>query len=169
MSNQFLEYYFLFMVASWLQCIFLTYTIMLVVPLSMCSNIFCFADLHIYSHKKALSGQQQLQSKSSWPLSDLPWHTKHREFLVMGYAVLSLTCEPPFVYCMCFTAMEPCYSYRESKTIYYWTNWWPIFSVSWVSLDYKITKPELILCKVFSCLEATCFLSSSDLILAILA
>jgi len=83
-----------------------------------------------FSHKKVLPGWQQQWSKSSWPLSGLPWHSKHRAFLVMEYAVAFLTCKPRLVYYMYFTAMEPCYLYRESKTRYHWSDWWPIDPVS---------------------------------------
>jgi len=120
-----------------------------------------------FSHKKVLSGRQQQQSKSSWPLSGLPWHTKYRGFLVMEFATIFLTCKPPLVYCMYFTAMEPCYSYRESTTKWHWSNWWFIYSVSWVSLDHGTSGLEL---EVLSCLEAAYFfLNSSDLIFDILA
>jgi len=40
------------------QYIFIIYNTVVIVPFSMCSNIFRFADLHIFSHKKELSGQQ---------------------------------------------------------------------------------------------------------------
>ena len=69
---------------------------------------------------------------------------------------------------MCFTAMEPCYLYRESITGYYWSNWSYIYSVSWVSLDYEMSELELILFKVFSRLEAAFFQNSSDVIRDIL-
>jgi len=92
---------------------------------------------HLFSHKKGLSRRQQPQSKSCWPWSGLPWHTKHKGYSVMGYATVCYTCKPRLVYCMYFTAMERCYSYRESKTRYYQSNWWPIYSVIWVSLDCK--------------------------------
>jgi len=105
-------------------------------PLSMCSNMFCFADLLIHSHKKELSGQQQHQLKSSWPLSGLSWHTKHSGLLVVEYVAVFLTCKYRLVYCMYFTAMEHCYSYRELKTRYYWSNLWPIYSASLVSLGH---------------------------------
>ena len=73
---------------------------------------------HLFSHKKELSGRQQPQSKSCWPWSGLPWHTKDKRFSVMGYAAVFYTCKPRLVSCMCFTAMEPCYSYRECKGLY---------------------------------------------------
>ena len=66
----------------------------------------------------------------------------------MEYAAVSPTWKPRLVYYMYFTAMEPCYTYRESKTRHYWSNWLPIYSVSWVSLDYQDTGLELILLKV---------------------
>ena len=31
------------------------------------------------------------------------------------------------------------------KLEYYWSNWWPIYSVSWVSLDWKTSGLKLIL------------------------
>jgi len=74
---------------------------------------------YLFLHKKALSGQQQPQLKSSWHLSGSPWHTKHRGYLVMEYVAAFLTWKPRLVYCMYFTVMERCYSYRESKTRYY--------------------------------------------------
>ena len=89
-----------------------------------------------FSHKKELSGWQQPQLKSSWHLSGSPWHTKHSRFLVMEYAPVFFTWKLQLVYCMYFIAMEPCYLYRESSTRYYWSSWWPIYLVSWVSLDY---------------------------------
>ena len=124
--------------------------------------------VHLFSHKKALSGRQQPQSKSSWPLSGLPWHIKHKGCLVTEYAAIFLTWKPRLVYCMCFTAMEHCYSYRESKTRYYWCNWLHIYSVSWVSLDYRNSGLKFILFKVLICMEVSSDLNGSDLITAIL-
>jgi len=117
---------------------------------------------HLFTHKKASSGRQQPQSRSSWHLSGSPWHTKHKWFSVMEYAAIFLTWKPQLVYCMYFTAMERCYSYRELKTRYYWSNWLPFYSVSLVSLDHKMSGLELILAKVFSCLQAIFFQDSSD-------
>jgi len=145
------------MVAGRIQYIFWIWNTWLLLPLSMCYNIFCFADLLIYSHKKELSGQQQHQLKSSWPLSGLPWHTKHSRLLVVEYVVVFLTCKRRLVYCMYFTAMEHCYSYRELKTRYYGSNWWPIYPVSWVSLEHETSRLELIIFEVFLCLQATAF------------
>jgi len=165
MSSQSPQCNFLSMVAGGVQHILIIYTPLLLVPFSMCSNIFHFADLHIDSHtKKELPGQQQPQLKSSWHLSGLPWHTKHKGFLVMEYAAEFLTWKPRLVYCMYFTVMERCYSYRESKTEYYWSNWSYIYSVSWVSLVYEMSGLELSLFKVLSCLEASFFRVSSELI-----
>jgi len=145
------------MVAGWIQCIFIIHNTGLLLPLSMCSNIFCFADLLIYSHKKELSGQQQHQLKSSWPLSGLPWHTKHRRLLVVEYVAVFLTCKRRLVYCMYFTAMEHCYSYRELKTRYYWSNWQPIYSVYLVSLGHETSGLELIIFEVGLCLAAIAY------------
>jgi len=107
----------------------------------------------LFLHEKELPGRQPPQSNSSWPLSGSPWHTKHKGFLVMEYTAVSPTWKPPLVYYMYFTAMEPCYTYRESKTRY-WSNWLPVYSVSWVSLDYRDTGLELILLKVSILMEA---------------
>ena len=52
MSNQFLGCYPLFIVAGGVQRLLIIYTTVLVVPLSMCSNIFFFVDLQTYSHGK---------------------------------------------------------------------------------------------------------------------
>jgi len=123
---------------------------------------------NLFSYKKELSGQQQPQSKSSWLWSGSPWHTKHKGFLVMEYAAAFLTWKLQLVYCMYFTAMEPCYSSRESTTRYYWSNWLPIYSVSWVSLNYRNSGLELILFKVLICMEASSDLNGSDRIMAIL-
>jgi len=123
---------------------------------------------YLFSHKKELSGRQQPQLKSSWHLLGSPWHTRHKWFLVMEYLAVFLTWKPQLVYCMYFTAMEPCYSYRESKTGYSRSNWWSIYPVSWVSLDYQTTGLELTLFKVYSCMQASLFQSSSDLIGSIL-
>ena len=131
-------------------------------------HIFLWWLAHLFSHKKVISEQQQLQLKSSWHLSGSPWHTKHKWFLVMECAAVFLIWNPRLVYCMSFTAMEPYYSYRESRTREYRSNWWPIYSVSWVSLDYHTSGLELILFKVYSCLQAAFFQSSSDLIINIL-
>jgi len=76
---------------------------------------------YLFSNKKELSGQQWPQSKSSWHLLGLPWHTRHKWFLVMEYLAVFLTWKLQLVYYMYFTTMEPCYSYCESK------NW--IFSI----------------------------------------
>ena len=157
MLNQFPQCNSLSMVAGWIQCIFIIWNTGLLLPPSMCSNIFCFADLLIHSHQKALSGQQQHQLKSSWPLSGLPWHTKHSRLLVVEYMAVFLICKRQLVYCMYFTVMEHCYSYRESKIRYYWSNWWPIYSVSLVSLGHETSGLELILFEVFFCLQATAF------------
>jgi len=124
---------------------------------------------HLLSHKKELSGRQLPQSQSCWPLSNSPWHTKRRGFLVMECAGVFVTWKPRLVYCMRFTVMESCYSYRESKTRYYWSSWWPIHSVSWVSPDSKTSGVELILFQVFSCLEAAFSQHSSDCISNILS
>jgi len=65
--------------------------------------------------------------------------------------------------------MEHCYSYRELKTRDYWSDWWPIYPVSWVSLDYKTSELELILFKVLLCLQAISFFQDlSDIISNIL-
>ena len=169
MSNQFPERNFLSMVVGWIKRIFIICNTVLLLPLSMCSNIFCFADLLIYSHKKELSGQQQQQSKSSWPLSGLPWHTKHSGLLVMEYAAVFLTCKHQLDYCMYFTAMERCYSYRELKTRYNWSNWWPIYPVSLVSLEHETNWIELTIFEVFLCLKAIAnFLELPDAIGGIL-
>ena len=153
------------MVAGWIQHIFRIYTTVFLVPMSMYSNISHFADLQIYSHtKKGLSGRQQHQLKSSWPLSGLPWHTQHRGLLLMEYAAVFPTWELLLVYCMCFTVMEPCYLYRKSKTRYHRSNW-HIHPVSWVSLDSKTRGLKLILFKVISGLEIVFFINGSELIL----
>jgi len=131
------------------------------------NHISLFWLAYLFSYKKELSGQQRPQLKSSWHLSSLLWHTKHKWFLATGYAPVFLTWKPRLVYCMCFTAMEHCYSYHESKTRYYWFDWWSIYSVCWVSLDYQTTGLELNLLKVYSCLQAAFFISS-DLISSIL-
>jgi len=99
-------------------------------------HISLFWLAYLFLHKKELSGRRQPQSRSSWHLLGSPWHTKHKWFLAMGYEAVSLTWKPRLVYCMYFTAMERSYSYRESKTRYYWSNWWSIYPVSWVSLEY---------------------------------
>jgi len=108
----------------------------------------------LFLHKKELSGRQPPQSNSSWPLSGSPWHTKYKGFLVMECAAVFPTWKLRLVYYMYFTAMEPCYTYRESKTRHYWSNWLPIYSVSCVSLDYQDTGLELILLKVLILMEA---------------
>ena len=108
----------------------------------------------LFLHKKELPGRQPPQSNSSWPLSGSPWHTKYKGFLVMECAAVFPTWKLRLVYYMYFTAMEPCYTYRESKTRYYWSNWLPVYSVSWVSLDYRDTGLELILLKVSILMEA---------------
>jgi len=168
MLNQFPQCNFLSMVAGRIQRILIRYNTGLMLSLSMCSNIFCFADLLIYSHKKELSGQQQHQLKSSWPLSGLPWHTKHRRLLVVEYMAVFLTCKRRLVYCMYFTAMEHCYSYRELKTRYYRSNWWPIYSVSLVSLGHETSRLELIVFEVILCLAAIAnFLILPDVIKSI--
>jgi len=169
MLNQFPQCKFLSTVAGWIQCILMIWYTGILLPLSMCSNIFCFADLLIYSHKKELSGQQQHQLKSSWPLSGLPWHTKHSGLLVVEYVAVFPTCKCRLVYCMYFTAIEHCYSYRESKTRFYWSNWWPIYSVSLVSLGHETSRSELIIFEVILCLQAiTYFLLLPDVIISIL-
>jgi len=132
------------------------------------NHISLFWLTYLFSHKKELSGRQWPQLKSSWHLLGLQWHTRHRWFLVMEYLAIFLTWKPRLVYCMCFTAMEHCYSYRESKTKDDWSDWWPVYSVSWVSLDYQTTGIELTLFKVYSCMQAAFFQSSSDLIGSIL-
>ena len=40
------------MVAGWMTRLFFLHKTDLAVPMSMCSNMFCVADLHIYCHKK---------------------------------------------------------------------------------------------------------------------
>jgi len=124
--------------------------------------------VYLFSHKKELSGRQKQQSKSSWFLSGSSWHTKRKWFLAMEYPAVFITWKPRLVYCMYSTAMEHCYSYRESITRYYWSDWWPIYSVSWVSLDYQITGIELTLFKVYSCLRGALYQISSGLISSIL-
>jgi len=166
MLIQFLQHYILSIIAGCTQHILMRYTTLLVVYLSRFSAIFCLVDL--YSYKKVLSEQQQQQLKSSWHLSDLSSHIKHRGYVVMEYAAIFPTWKPRLVYCTCFTAMERCYSYRESKMRYYWSNWWPIYSVTWVSLDRKTSGLEFILSKVLSCLQAVFFLHHSDSILTII-
>jgi len=158
------------MVAGRIQRIFWIFNTGLLLPMSMYFNISCFADLHIDSHKKELSGQRQQQLKSSWPLSGLPWHTKHSGLLVMEYVAVFPTCKRRLVYCMYFTAMVHCYSYRELRTRYYWSNWQPICSVSLVSLGHETSGLELILFEVFLCLQAIIFfLQLPDVIISILA
>ena len=169
MLNQFPQFKFFSMVAGWIKRIFLIFYTGLMLPLSMCSNIFCFADLLIYSHKE-LSGQQRHQLKSSWPLSGLPWHTKRSRLLVVEYVAVFLTCKRRLVYCMYFTAMEHCYSYRELKTRYYWSNWQPIYSVYLVSLGHETSGLELIIFEVVPCLEAFAFfLQLPGVIIGVLA
>ena len=80
------------------------------------NHISLFWLAYLFSHKKELSGQQQPQLKYSWPLPGSPWHTKHKWFLAMEYAAVFLTWKHRLDYCMFFTAMERCYSCRESKT-----------------------------------------------------
>ena len=58
-SNQLLQLHHLSMVAGWIQCIFRICNTGLVLPMSMCSNIFCFADLQSYTRKKDLWGRWQ--------------------------------------------------------------------------------------------------------------
>ena len=167
-SIQFPDCYPLSMVAGGLQHILIMYTPVLLVPTSMCSNISLCWLACLFSHEKELSGRQQPQSKSSWHLSGSPWHIKYMSFLVMECAAVFLTCRHRLYYYMCSTAMGSCYSYRESKTRYYWSNWLPINSVSSVSLDFKTSGVELILLKVLSCLQAAFFKGSSALIFSIL-
>jgi len=70
---------------------------------------------------------------------------------------------------MYFTAMEHCYSYRELKTRYYWSNWQPIYSVSLVSLEHETSGLELIIFEVSLCLEAIAyFLELPGVIIGIL-
>jgi len=83
----------------------------------------------LFSHKKALSGLLRQRSKSSWLWSGLWWHSRHRSLFGMEYAGVFLTCKPPLVYCMCFTAMGPSYSYRESKCKYHQSYSWILFSL----------------------------------------
>jgi len=123
----------------------------------------------LFSYKKALSGQQQQQSRFSWHLSGLLWHTKHSRLLVMEYVAIFLTCKHRLVYYMYFIAMERCYSYREPKTRYYWSNWWSIYPVSLVSLEHETSGLELILFEVFFCLQAIShFLELPDVITGVL-
>ena len=136
-SIQFPDCYPLSMVAGGLQHILIMYTPVLLVPTSMCSNISLCWLACLFSHEKELSGRQQPQSKSSWHLSGSPWHIKYMSFLVMECAAVFLTWRPQLIYYMCFTVMEPCYSYREPRTRYYWSYWWPTYSVYWVSPDYN--------------------------------
>jgi len=140
-SNASCEYAIQYICCLWV-CV-LTYF-----PLLTCSSILT---------KKELLGQQQQQLKSSWHLSGLPWHTKHNRLLVMEYVAVFLTCKHQLDYCMYFTAMERCYSYRELKTRYNWSNWWPIYPVSLVSLEHETSGLELILFEVFFCLEAIAY------------
>ena len=169
-SNQLPQCHSLSMVAGGMKHTWMIYGRVSILPLSMCFNIYIllFWLAHLFLHKKELSGQQQLQSKFSWHLSGLPWHTKYKGFSVMECPAGFPTWERQLVYCMCFTAMEHCYSYRESKTRYYWSTWWPVYPVSWVSIDYKTNGPKLILFKVLSCLEATSYLNLYDAISVIL-
>ena len=115
----------------------------------------------LFLHKKELSGRQPLQSNSSWPLSGSSWHTEHKGFLMMEYATIFPAWKPRLVYYMYFTAMEPCYTYRESQTRHYWSNWLPIYPVSWVSLDYQDSGLELILFKVLISVEAVIGINQS--------
>ena len=65
--------------------------------------------------------------------------------------------------------MERCYSYRELKTRYNWSNWWPIYPVSLVSLEHETNWIELTLFEVFLCLKAIAnFLELPDAIGGIL-
>ena len=91
-------------------------------------DIFYYANLCFSPHKKASPERQQQQSKSSWRLSGLPWHIKHKGFLVMEYLLIFLICRPQLVYCMCFTTMEHSYSYHELNPGCYRFSWWPIWS-----------------------------------------
>ena len=52
MSTQLLECYFLSMTAGGMEHISFIQKTDLTVPMSMCSNMFCVADLHIYFHIK---------------------------------------------------------------------------------------------------------------------
>ena len=112
--------------ATAMSCILLIYKTVLIGFFSM---FFLFCDpTRLFSHKKALSGLSQQQSKSSWLLSGLLWHSGHREFLVREYAVVFLACKPPLVYCMYFTVMGLSCSYRESKCINHQSYWLMLFS-----------------------------------------
>jgi len=74
----------------------------------------------------------------------------------MEYLLIFLICRPQLVYCMCFTAMEHSYSYRELDSGCYRFSWWPIWSsvlskprpekrVGQHSLFSKFTQPCMLL------------------------
>jgi len=56
------------------------------------------------------------------------------------------------------------------ETRYYWSNWWPVYLVSLVSLEHETTGLELILFEVVFCLQAIAyFLGLPDVIIIILS
>ena len=139
-------------------------------PLSMCTTIFRFSDLHIYSHtKKSYQGN----SNRNWSTLDL-YQVHHDIQNTNGF--WRWNAQPYFSHenidsiIVCFLPRWNVVIHAVSpKLEYYWSNWWSIYSASWVSLDCQTTWLELILVKVYSCLEAAFFHISSDLILSILA
>jgi len=86
---------------------------------------------------------------------------KTQRVLVMECIPIFLTCRHLLVYYIYFTMMGSCYLYHESKTRYYWSNWWPFSLVSLVSLEHRTTGIEFILFKGFLCRQATSFFSNS--------
>jgi len=106
--------YFLFMVASIRRHLLIVWLSLQKVPFSMYLYFNKFHSSSKSWHKKAVSEQQQQQSRFSWLLSALPWHIEHR-LLLMKYMTIFLICELPVVYYMYFTVMEHFYSYHKSK------------------------------------------------------
>ena len=86
----------------------------------MCFNMFCVADLLIYYHTKKDYQDDSNRNRSPADLDQVFHDIQNTTgYSVMGYVAVFYTCKPRLVSCMCFTTMEPCYSYRESQTRYY--------------------------------------------------
>jgi len=156
------------MVAGQIKHIFWIYNTVLLVPLSMCYNIF-HSDLHIYSHTKSII--RATTTAIEVLLTFIRFTMTYKTQRVFGDGIRSRISHMQ-------TSTHLLYVfYRDGTLLFipwvqtgcYWPNWWPIRSVSLVSIDHKTSGLELIVFKVFSCLQAiSFFLNLPDAVLTIL-
>ena len=157
------------MVAGPTRHILMVWSRVWIVPLSMCSDILCSADLYVSLHTKKYYQGYSNSDRSPLDLHQVYHDIQNTESFWWWNTQPYFSHANLYSFIICFLPRWNSLIHTVSPRIDIVDLTDGIFNpVYWVSLDQKTTRLSLILFKVYSILEATYALNPSEAILIIL-